>query len=208
MNFSNGKKAALLIFLVLLIDQSVKFWIKTHMMMGQEYRILGDWFIIHFTENNGMAFGMEFGGNAGKLILSMFRILAVGGIGWYLVHLVKTKAHTGFVLSIALILAGALGNILDSAFYGLIFNESYYQVSQLFPHGGGYATFLHGRVVDMLYFPIIKGHYPSWIPFVGTDQFIFFRPVFNIADSSITIGVFIILLFQKRFFKQEKEIEA
>jgi len=208
MNFSNGKKAALLIFLVLLIDQSVKFWIKTHMMMGQEYRILGDWFIIHFTENNGMAFGMEFGGNAGKLILSMFRILAVGGIGWYLVHLVKTKAHTGFVLSIALILAGALGNILDSAFYGLIFNESYYQVAQLFPHGGGYATFLHGRVVDMLYFPIIKGHYPSWIPFVGTDQFIFFRPVFNIADSSITIGVFIILLFQKRFFKQEKEIEA
>ncbi len=204
MNFSTGKKAALLIFLILLIDQSLKFWIKTHMLMGQEYRIFGDWFIIHFTENNGMAFGMEFGGNAGKLILSMFRILAEGGICWYLVHLIKSKAHTGFVLSFALILAGALGNILDSAFYGLIFTESYYQVASLFPQNG-YATFLHGRVVDMLYFPIIKGHYPSWIPFVGTDQFIFFRPVFNIADSSITVGVFIILFFQKKFFKAEKE---
>jgi len=208
MNFSTGKKAALLIFLVLFIDQSVKIWIKTHMMMGQEYRILGDWFIIHFTENNGMAFGMEFGGNGGKLVLSMFRIFAVAGIGWYLVHLVKTKAHQGFVLSIALILAGALGNILDSAFYGLIFDNSYYQIAHLFPQNGGYATFLHGRVVDMLYFPILKGHYPSWVPFVGNDQFIFFRPVFNIADSSITIGVFIILLFQKRFFKPEKGIEA
>ena len=208
MNFSTGKKAALLIFLVLLIDQSVKIWIKTHMMMGQEYRILGDWFIIHFTENNGMAFGMEFGGDGGKLVLSMFRIFAVAGIGWYLVHLVKTKAHQGFVLSIALILAGALGNIIDSAFYGLIFDNSYYQVAHLLPQNGGYSTFLHGRVVDMLYFPILKGHYPSWIPFVGSDQFIFFRPVFNFADSSITIGVFIILLFQKRFFKPEKEIEA
>jgi signal peptidase II len=203
MNFSTGKKAVLLIFLVLLIDQSVKIWIKTHMMMGQEYRILGDWFIVHFTENNGMAFGMEFGGDGGKLILSMFRIFAVGGIGYYLFHLIKTKAHVGFVLSIALILAGALGNIIDSAFYGLIFNESSYQVAQMFPQGGGYASFLHGRVVDMLYFPILKGHYPSWIPFVGSDQFIFFRPVFNFADSSITIGVFIILLFQKRFFKAE-----
>jgi signal peptidase II len=208
MNFSTGKKAALLIFLVLLIDQSVKIWIKTHMMMGEEYRILGDWFIIHFTENNGMAFGMEFGGNFGKLVLSMFRIFAVAGIGWYLVHLIKTKAHTGFVLSIALILSGALGNIIDSAFYGLIFDNSYYQLAHLFPQSGGYSSFLHGRVVDMLYFPIIKGHYPSWMPFVGTDQFIFFRPVFNIADSSITIGVFIILLFQKRFFKAEKEVIA
>ncbi len=205
MNLSTGKKAALLIFLILLIDQTVKIWIKTHMTMGQEYRILGDWFIIHFTENNGMAFGMEFGGNFGKLILSMFRILAIGGGIWYIFELIKTKAHSGFIFCIALIIAGALGNVLDSAFYGLMFNESYYQVAQMFPEGGGYATFLHGRVVDMLYFPLIKGHYPSWIPYVGSEQFIFFRPVFNIADSSITIGVFIILIFQKKFFKAETE---
>jgi signal peptidase II len=198
---SLGKIAVLTIFLVLLIDQCVKFWIKTHMMLGQEYRIFGDWFIIHFTENNGMAFGWEFGGSIGKLLLSTFRILAVFGIGWYLAHLVKTKAHKGYIISIALILAGALGNIIDSALYGLIFSDSYFHIAQLLPEGGGYSTFLHGKVVDMLYFPIIDCHLPNWIPFWGSEQFVFFRPVFNIADSSITIGVFIILLFQKKFFK-------
>jgi signal peptidase II len=198
---SLGKIAVLTIFLVLLIDQCVKFWIKTHMMLGQEYRIFGDWFIIHFTENNGMAFGWEFGGSIGKLLLSTFRILAVFGIGWYLAHLVKTKAHKGYIISIALILAGALGNIIDSALYGLIFSDSYFHIAQLLPDGGGYSTFLHGKVVDMLYFPIINCHLPDWVPFWGSEQFVFFRPVFNIADSSITIGVFIILLFQKKFFK-------
>ncbi len=214
MKLSLGQKAALLIFLILLIDQSIKFWIKTHMFLGQEYKVMGDWFIIHFTENPGMAFGMKFGGSFGKLLLSSFRILAVGGIGWYLVHLVKTKAHVGLILSIALILAGAVGNIIDSAFYGLLFNKGlvfdpslndwvpYFGQAQL--SGPGYAGFLKGSVVDMLYFPIINGHYPAWVPFVGSEQFVFFRPVFNIADSSITIGVFIILLFQKKFFKQEK----
>lgn len=201
-----GQKAALIVFLVLLIDQCVKIWIKTHMMLGEEYHVLGNWFIIHFTENNGMAFGMEFGGSFGKLLLSSFRIFAVGGIGWYLVHLIKTKAHTGFVISIALILAGAIGNILDSVFYGMIFSDSYFQIAQLFPANGGYSSFLHGRVVDMLYFPILKGHFPGWFPIWGSEEFIFFRPVFNIADSSITIGVLIILLFQKRFFKPENKI--
>ena len=203
MKLSLGNKAAILIFIMLMIDQCLKIWIKTHMQLGQEFHILGDKFIIHFMENNGMAFGMEFGGQVGKLLLSIFRIIAVGGIGWYLIHIIKTKAHSGFVFSIALIFAGAVGNILDSAFYGLIFNESNGQLANLFPHEGGYASFLHGRVVDMLYFPVIQGHFPSWVPIWGSEDFIFFRPVFNIADSSITVGVSIILLFQKKFFPKD-----
>ena len=215
MKLSLGQKAAFLIFLVLIIDQVVKFSIKLNMYPGQNYHVLGNWFIIHFTENPGMAFGMRFGGSFGKLMLSVFRILAVFGIGWYLVRLVKENAHVGLILSISLILAGAVGNILDSIFYGLIFDKgsifspemndwlSYSGIAQLSSHG--YSGFLRGAVVDMLYFPIINGHYPSWFPFVGSEPFEFFRPVFNIADSSITVGVCIILLFQKRFFKHEKE---
>jgi signal peptidase II len=201
MKLSLGKAAVLTIFLVLLIDQCLKFWIKTHMILGQEHKILGDWFIIHFTENNGMAFGWEFGGSIGKLILSSFRIIAVIGITWYLIHLVKAKEHIGYIISISLILAGAVGNIIDSAFYGMIFSESYFNPAQLLPDAGGYSTFLHGKVVDMLYFPIIDTTLPSWVPVWGGEPLVFFRPVFNIADSAITIGVFIILIFQKRFFK-------
>lgn len=203
MKLSTGHKAVILIFLVLLFDQIFKFYIKTNMMLGQEIRVFGDWFIIHFTENNGMAFGMEFGGSKGKLLLSVFRIVAISGIGYYIYHLVKTNAHRGYILCIALIFAGAIGNLIDSAFYGMIFNDSNYQVAQFMPAEGGYSSFLHGRVVDMLYFPLVQGHYPSWFPFWGGEQFIFFRPVFNIADSSITVGVLIILLFQKRFFKHQ-----
>jgi signal peptidase II len=202
MKLTTGHKAVILIFLVLLIDQIFKFYIKTNMMLGQEIKVFGDWFIIHFTENNGMAFGMEFGGSKGKLLLSIFRIVAIGGIGYYIYHLVKTKAPNGYILCIALIFAGAVGNLIDSAFYGMIFNDSNYQVAQFMPSEGGYSSFLHGRVVDMLYFPVMQGHYPSWFPFWSGEQFIFFRPVFNIADSSITVGVIIILIFQKRFFKQ------
>ena len=196
-----AKKSILLILLIIILDQVLKIWIKTHMVLGQEYHILGNWFIIHFIENNGMAFGMEIAGKFGKIILSLFRIGAVIGIGWYLFYLIKHKASTGLIFTISIIMAGALGNIIDSAFYGMIFSNSYYHVASMFPAEGGYSSFLHGRVVDMFYFPIIKGTFPDWIPFRGGDSFIFFRPVFNIADSSITVGVTLILIFQKRFFK-------
>ncbi|MBA7527751.1 Lipoprotein signal peptidase [subsurface metagenome] len=141
-------------------------------------------------------------GKFGKIILSLFRIAAVVGIGWYLVYLIKQKASTGLIITISVIMAGALGNIIDSAFYGMIFSNSYYHVASMFPAEGGYSSFLHGQVVDMFYFPVLKGTFPDWIPFRGSDSFIFFRPVFNIADSSITIGVTLILIFQKRFFNK------
>ncbi len=200
------KKAAIIILLILIADQVLKIWVKTSMLIGSrgEIAVLGEWFILHFTENEGMAFGMKFGGEFGKITLSIFRIIAVIAIGWYLVRLTRRKEPFGFILSISLILAGALGNIIDSAFYGIIFSDStFHEVARIFPEEGGYSSFLHGKVVDMFYFPIIKGFYPDWFPFWGGNEFIFFRPVFNIADSSITVGVGILILFQKRFFKKE-----
>lgn len=198
--------AALIVFSVLLIDQSIKIWIKTNMYPGEEFKIF-NWFIIHFTENNGMAFGFEFGGTAGKTFLSIFRILASLGIGYYLVSLIKRNAHIGLILCFSLIFAGAIGNIIDSAFYGVIFSDDANNLAKLFPPEGGYSGFLHGRVVDMLYFPLINSHFPSWFPFVGGEFFQFFRPIFNIADSSITIGVILFILFQKKFSLTEKEIK-
>ncbi len=197
-------KSILLVILILIIDQTLKIWIKTHMILGQEYKILGDWFIIHFTENNGMAFGMEFWGKNGKIFLTLFRIAAVIGIGWYIKMLIKENAPKMVIISISLIFAGALGNIIDSVLYGVIFDESFYQVAEFMPKDGGYSSLLQGRVVDMLYFPILKGNYPEWFPFWGGQRFIFFRPVFNIADSAITIGVAYILLFERSFFKHMK----
>jgi signal peptidase II len=198
----------IVILAVLFIDQASKIWIKTNMELGEEIPVLGDWFIIHFTENNGMAFGMELAGDYGKLILSVFRIVAVSLISWYLFSLPKKGASKGLMVSGALILAGAIGNILDSAFYGVIFNESYYQVATLFPEEGGYAPFLYGKVVDMLYFPLYEGFLPDWVPIWGGEFFIFFRPVFNIADSAITCGVISILLFHRDFFKEEETTET
>ncbi len=197
-----GQLAWIIILSVLIIDQALKIWIKTHMYLGQEFKIT-EWFIIHFTENKGMAFGFEFGdGKGAKLFLSIFRLLAIGAIGYYLYSLIKKNEKVGLIFCISLILAGALGNMIDSAFYGLIFNESYYQIATLFPPEGGYAGFLQGKVVDMFYFPIIQTHLPSWVPFWGGEEFIFFRPVFNIADSAITIGVISLLIFQKKFFNK------
>jgi signal peptidase II len=202
-NMSNIKKSVVVVLLILILDQTVKLWIKTHMFIGQEYPILGNWFIIHFTENEGMAFGWKFGGEFGKIFLSIFRIIAVFVIAWYTYMLSKKNAPAGLIISISMILAGAIGNIIDSAVYGLIFNESNYQVAQFLPPNGGYASFLHGKVVDMLYFPIINTTIPEWFPIWKNELFIFFRPVFNIADSSITIGVFAIIIFYRRFLHKE-----
>lgn len=200
------KKPLLIIFLVLLADQAIKFYIKTHFFLGEEYHVAGNWFIIHFTENNGMAFGMEFAGSYGKLFLSLFRIVAVAGIGWYMYDLVKQQAPAGLVISISLILAGALGNIIDSTFYGILFSDSNYEIARFMPAEGGYAGLLYGRVVDMFYFPIIEGHFPAWFPIWSTEEFIFFRPVFNFSDASITVGVLMILLFQSQFFPKKSVI--
>jgi signal peptidase II len=193
------KKALWIVAAVLLADQALKFWVKLNFRMGEELRI-ADWFILHFTENPGMAFGLELGGDYGKLALSLFRIVAVVGIFFWLRSLSKQKAPGVAIVSVALILAGALGNIIDSALYGLIFSDSMREVATLFPEGGGYASFLHGRVVDMFYFPLFKGYLPDWLPFWGGDYFIFFRPIFNLADSSISVGVFLLLLFQRKAF--------
>lgn len=199
------KKPLLIIFLILIADQVLKFWIKLNMTLGQEFHI-ADWFLIHFTENEGMAFGLTFGGEFGKLALSLFRLVAIVAIGWYLHDLVKKKMPFGLIFSITLIFAGAIGNLIDSAFYGMIFSHSsYHTLATLFPEGGGYDTFLHGKVVDMFYFPIIQGYYPDWFPFWGGNDFIFFRPVFNLADSSITVGVLILILFQRKYFTKPHE---
>lgn len=185
------------IIAVLVIDQIIKIWVKTHLQLGEGFDVAGDWFKIHFVENNGMAFGMELAGNWGKIFLSLFRIVAVVAIGWYLVRLCRHKADVLFIVCIALVWAGAVGNIVDSVFYGVIFDSSWGQVATLFPPDGGYSTWLHGRVVDMLYFPLISGHYPDWFPVVGGQSFIFFRPVFNFADASISVGIIMLLLFRR-----------
>ncbi|HTD99253.1 MAG TPA: lipoprotein signal peptidase [Mucilaginibacter sp.] len=179
---------------IILADQIIKTWVKGHMSLQQEIHILGNRGMIHFTENNGMAFGMEFGGTLGKLALTLFRIGAVLAIGYGLIYLIKHKYHRGLILNVALIFAGALGNIIDSTFYGVIYH---------------YAPLFHGRVVDMFYFPLIKGSFPSWFPFWGGEGFEFFRPVFNLADSAISVGVILILIYQKHYFKhQTPEVSA
>lgn len=191
----------LLIILILILDQALKVWVKTNMTIGEDIPLLGRIGMLHFIENNGMALGMEIGGKTGKLFLSVFRIAAILAIGWFLNSIIRKKASLGLILAVSAIFAGAVGNMIDSAFYGMIFSESFHQPAVLFPPGGGYSSFLHGRVVDMFYFPLINTTWPDWSPFRPGESFIFFRPVFNIADSAITCGVFAILLFQKRMFR-------
>ena len=186
-----------------MIDQALKIWIKTNLTYGEEFGILGlSWARIHFVENEGMAFGISFGGEFGKLALSLFRLIAVGFLIYIIRALVQARESRGLLASFALILAGAIGNIIDSAAYGLIFTEStYHSVAEMFPEGGGYASFLHGRVVDMLYFPLIDTTLPDWFPVWGGDRFEFFKPVFNIADSAISVGVISMLVFHRRFLR-------
>ena len=194
-------KTLLVILLVLIADQASKIWIKTHMQLYESIEVT-KWFYIYFTENNGMAFGMEL---FGKLFLSLFRIVAIGFIGYYLYTLIHKNYPFGYIATIALIFAGAMGNIIDSVFYGVLFNHSYGQIATLFPPDGGYSTFLYGKVVDMLYFPLISTTLPEWVPIWGGEEFVFFRPIFNLADSSITIGVFILVLFYRKTMSMSME---
>jgi signal peptidase II len=193
------------LFVVLFVDQFIKIFIKLNYPLGEVGR-LGNWCIIHFTENPGMAFGMEFGGDYGKLILSIFRIIASIGGFIYIRHIVRAKEHPMLIFCVSLILAGAIGNILDSIFYGSIFTESdEFMVAKLVAPGNGYSGFLHGHVVDMFYFPLFNGRFPDWMPFWGGEDFQFFRPIFNFADFSISVGVALLIIFQKRISKKRPE---
>ena len=193
-HISNGTLAAIIIVAILLIDQAIKIWVKTSMSLHESIRIT-DWFYILFIENKGMAFGMELGS---KIVLSLFRVVAIAFLIYYIRQEVRAKARTGYIVCLAMILAGAAGNLIDCMFYGLIFNASSdFYVSYFVPFGTGYAPFLMGKVVDMFYFPLIETDWPSWMPFVGGDHFIFFSPIFNFADSSISVGVVLLLLFYR-----------
>lgn len=195
-----GLLALGVILLVIILDQALKIWIKTHFYLGEEY-VITSWFRLYFIENNGMAFGMELGS---KLFLSVFRIFLAIGLIWYLWKLrTNTTVKTGYVVCVALITAGAIGNIIDCMLYGLIFNNPIPpQVATLFPPEGGYATLFHGRVVDMLYFPLFSFTWPQWMPWVGGEHFLFFQPVFNLADAAISVGIILVLLFYTRFLAE------
>ena len=186
---------------VLILDQWLKFHIKTNFSLGQSKMIFSNWFELHFTENPGMAFGLELGGKWGKIVLTIFRIIASVIIMYYIKGLIKERSKTALVVLVSLILAGALGNIIDSLFYGQLFGAStYHQVAEFMPKEGGYAPLFMGKVVDMLYFPLVDTFWPDWIPYFGGSRFQFFRPVFNIADAAISIGVFSIIAFRRRLF--------
>lgn len=194
------KRPILIILAVLLADQALKFWVKLEFFLGESVPLFGQghtWAYLQFVENKGMAFGLEFGGEAGKVTLTLFRMVAVLGIGYMLWKAVRTERRQALVVSLALIFAGAMGNIIDSAVYGLIFDSSTpFQRAVLFPEGGGYASFLHGAVVDMFYFPLMHGRFPEWLPIWGGEEYEFFRPVFNIADAAISVGVVMLVLVQ------------
>lgn len=202
------KKSIFIIILILLIDQISKIYIKTHFSLYEEIKVF-EWFRIIFVENEGMAWGAKIPGEYGKLVLTLFRIVAIVGIGYWLWDSVRKTAPRLLILSIALIFAGAMGNIIDSVFYGLIFEDSHHQVATLFPDGGGYGSLFHGKVVDMLSFPLYEGILPEWLPIWGGKMFTFFDPVFNIADMSISTGVGILIVFNKKAFpKRESKAEA
>lgn len=205
--FTQGRLAALIVLVVLVIDQVIKICVKTGMYLHKSIHVT-DWFYIYFTENNGMAFGMEI---IGKLFLSLFRIVAVVLIAWYLTRVVKQKPRVknGYIVCLSLILAGAVGNIIDCVFYGEFFSASTRtDIATWVPMGQGYADWLHGRVVDMFYFPIIDTYWPDWMPFVGGEHFIFFSPIFNFADAAISCGIIALLLFYSRYLNEGTHISS
>lgn len=192
--FTKGRMATLIVVAILLIDQAIKIWVKTSMSLHESIHVT-DWFYITFIENNGMAFGMQLGS---KIVLSLFRILAIIALGYYIWLQVRRQARTGYIVCLSMVLAGAAGNLIDCLFYGLFFNASSpYYLSYFVPFGTGYAPFLMGKVVDMFYFPLIETEWPLWMPFVGGDHFVFFSPVFNFADASISVSVVLLLLFYR-----------
>ena len=206
-----ARTIVLIIILILVVDQALKFWVKTHMYYQEQIPLAGNWARLYFIENEGMAWGWKFGGEWGKMILTLFRLVAVVFGVFYIKNIVKKNYHRGFLVCVALIFAGAAGNLIDSMFYGLIFSASGdgMPLAQVFPPGGGYAGFLHGKVVDMLYFPFVEDAImPKWVPFWGGKGITFFSHIFNIADASISVGVIGILLFQRRFFKKGRQEEA
>jgi len=198
------KKASLIIILILLIDQITKLYIKTNFVLGEEIKVF-EWFSILFVENEGMAWGTKIPGQYGKLLLTLFRLVAIVGIGYWLWDSVRKHASRVLIVAISFIFAGAFGNIIDSVFYGMIFTDSYGRVAEFIPEGGGYAGLFYGKVVDMLYFPLYDGPLPTWIPFWGGDHFTFFEPVFNFADTAISTGVVLLLLFNKKAFPNEEK---
>ncbi|MEO7962066.1 MAG: lipoprotein signal peptidase [Ginsengibacter sp.] len=207
-----GRNIFLVICLIVIADQALKIYVKTHFHAGESHSVIGNWFRLYFIENEGMAYGWKFGGDWGKMLLTLFRLAAVIFGVFYIKNIIQKKYHPGFILCAALIFSGALGNLIDSMFYGIIFEDSNVNalnVAKMFPEHG-YAGFLHGKVVDMLYFPVIRNaHFPAWIPVWGGEDFEFFRPIFNLADASISTGIIAILVFQKRFFKvQPKPLSA
>ncbi|MEZ4910209.1 MAG: lipoprotein signal peptidase [Saprospiraceae bacterium] len=205
---SRTQAAVFTIALVLILDQVLKIYVKTHIHYGDGFSLLGlEWARIHFVENEGMAFGISIGGKIGKYILSIFRIVTVSVLVYILRNMIKTKESIGLIIFFSMVIAGAIGNIIDSMFYGMIFSESYFHgpIATLFPPEGGYGSFLTGKVVDMLYFPLYDGPLPAWVPFIGGKPFEFFKHVFNIADASISIGVVCILLFHRSILKNNKK---
>ena len=205
---TRGRLAVLIIIAILLIDQVIKIWVKTSMTLHESIHIT-DWFYICFIENNGMAFGMQLGS---KIVLSLFRVAAISVLGYYIWTEVRRKARWGYLVCLSMVLAGAAGNLIDCMFYGLVFNNSseFYQ-SYFVPFGTGYAPFLMGKVVDMFYFPLIETEWPQWMPFVGGEHFVFFSPVFNFADASISVSVVLLLLFYRKEISQitiKKEVPA
>jgi len=213
-----ARHVTFIILLIIIADQALKLWIKTHYHLNESHQVIGSGFQLYFVENPGMAYGWKFGGNWGKMALTIFRMGAVIFGTWYLRKIIREKQHKGFIFCASLVYAGALGNLIDSSFYGLIFDKGMTVDPVIKDYVGynglakfssnGYASFLHGNVVDMLHFPIIDTTWPKWVPFVGGEKLEFFRPIFNIADASITTGVLSILVFQKRFFKQRNSKET